>query len=149
MQCRSCGTHRFTDYAALRPPGLPEWNTPSPRDRRAADRTAASSIALASQRRAQWVRQGHGWVVQNTQQDQRIGVQADKVKWQGQVDIGMRRSRHHGTADGQHHNGCDRRRGTAGTAGTSQYGNSPSVGGRPGSRSAPWSEGHTVHTPTR
>ncbi|WP_374230785.1 DUF6255 family natural product biosynthesis protein [Streptomyces sp. UNOC14_S4] len=52
VQCRTCGTHRFTDYAALRPPGLPEWIRPGPRDRRAADRAAASFIALRRARPA-------------------------------------------------------------------------------------------------
>ncbi|MEU5418952.1 DUF6255 family natural product biosynthesis protein [Streptomyces sp. NPDC020667] len=43
--CDTCDTRRFTDYAALRPPGLPQWITPKPRHRHEADRAAAKRIA--------------------------------------------------------------------------------------------------------
>ncbi|MFI9200437.1 DUF6255 family natural product biosynthesis protein [Streptomyces sp. NPDC053048] len=46
-RCERCGTRRFGDYAALRPPGLPAAvpQRPSPRCRRAADCAAASYVA--------------------------------------------------------------------------------------------------------
>ncbi|WP_238492420.1 DUF6255 family natural product biosynthesis protein [Streptomyces sp. UNOB3_S3] len=44
-RCRTCGVRRFTDYGALRPPGLPQAVVPAPRDRRAADRAAARRVA--------------------------------------------------------------------------------------------------------
>ncbi len=44
-RCRACGTRRFTDYGALRPPGLPVALTPKPRDKAQADRTAAHAIS--------------------------------------------------------------------------------------------------------
>lgn len=46
--CDTCGTRRFTDYASLRPPGLPQWITPKPRPRHAADRAAAHRIARSA-----------------------------------------------------------------------------------------------------
>ncbi len=48
--CGGCGTRRFADYAALRPPGLPLWVTPKPRDRHAADREAAHHMARLARR---------------------------------------------------------------------------------------------------
>ncbi|WP_420823992.1 DUF6255 family natural product biosynthesis protein [Streptomyces roseifaciens] len=39
-RCRDCGTVRFTEYAALRPPGLPHAATPPRRSAVAADRAA-------------------------------------------------------------------------------------------------------------
>ncbi|MGW2188988.1 DUF6255 family natural product biosynthesis protein [Streptomyces sp. NPDC001719] len=48
--CDTCDTRRFTDYAALRPPGLPQWITPKPRHRHEADRAAAKRIAWPRRR---------------------------------------------------------------------------------------------------
>ncbi|MFI9311546.1 DUF6255 family natural product biosynthesis protein [Streptomyces triculaminicus] len=45
VRCDRCGTRRFADYGALRPPGTPVPVTPSPETRRAADRTAARRVA--------------------------------------------------------------------------------------------------------
>ncbi|MFH8784880.1 DUF6255 family natural product biosynthesis protein [Streptomyces roseoverticillatus] len=53
-RCRTCGTVRFTDYGAVRPPGLPSALTPKPRDARKADRAAAAWIANSPRRRAWW-----------------------------------------------------------------------------------------------
>ncbi|WP_436800637.1 DUF6255 family natural product biosynthesis protein [Streptomyces syringium] len=39
-----CGTRRFTDYGALRPPDLPQTVTPSDRSRERADRAAARQV---------------------------------------------------------------------------------------------------------
>ncbi|WP_416385359.1 DUF6255 family natural product biosynthesis protein [Streptomyces sp. NRRL B-1677] len=50
QRCRTCGTVRFTDYGALRPPGLPQALTPKPRDAGKADRAAATRIAKAPRR---------------------------------------------------------------------------------------------------
>ncbi|MEU1375750.1 DUF6255 family natural product biosynthesis protein [Streptomyces triculaminicus] len=44
-RCDRCGTRRFTDYGALRPPGMPVAVTPSPESGRAADRAAARWVA--------------------------------------------------------------------------------------------------------
>ncbi|MEU5191885.1 DUF6255 family natural product biosynthesis protein [Streptomyces klenkii] len=54
QRCRTCGTVRFTDYGALRPPGLPHALTPKPRDADKADRAAATHIANAPRRVAWW-----------------------------------------------------------------------------------------------
>ncbi|MFI2072544.1 DUF6255 family natural product biosynthesis protein [Streptomyces triculaminicus] len=54
--CARCGTRRFTDYGALRPPGLPEAKTPSPAARRVADRRAAGYIAFRLPRGLRWGR---------------------------------------------------------------------------------------------
>ncbi|WP_370419497.1 DUF6255 family natural product biosynthesis protein [Streptomyces sp. QH1-20] len=43
-RCVDCGTRRFTDYGALRPPDLPEVLTPSDHARSAADRAAARQV---------------------------------------------------------------------------------------------------------
>ncbi|MFF4530341.1 DUF6255 family natural product biosynthesis protein [Streptomyces sp. NPDC001407] len=48
--CTTCGTHRFTDYASLRPPGLPQWITPKSRHRQEADRAAAWHMAQSARR---------------------------------------------------------------------------------------------------
>ncbi|MEU1372603.1 DUF6255 family natural product biosynthesis protein [Streptomyces triculaminicus] len=45
-RCDRCGARRFSDYAALRPAGLPEAVTPAPAARRFADRRAARNAAL-------------------------------------------------------------------------------------------------------
>ncbi|WP_372471988.1 DUF6255 family natural product biosynthesis protein [Streptomyces albireticuli] len=50
-RCRACGVVRFTDYGAVRPPGLPEAVTPAPAGARCADRAAASWISEAARRR--------------------------------------------------------------------------------------------------
>ncbi|WP_425507736.1 DUF6255 family natural product biosynthesis protein [Streptomyces olivoverticillatus] len=50
--CNCCGTRRFTQYGALRPPGLPQAVATADRDPRAADRSAALNVALASRRGA-------------------------------------------------------------------------------------------------
>ncbi|MEU4213393.1 DUF6255 family natural product biosynthesis protein [Streptomyces sp. NPDC026206] len=49
-RCAQCGTRRFSDYGALRPPGLASAVTPSDRVRRAADRRAARNVAEAVRR---------------------------------------------------------------------------------------------------
>ncbi|MEV5141987.1 DUF6255 family natural product biosynthesis protein [Streptomyces syringium] len=43
-RCVECGTRRFTDYGALRPPDLPQTVTPSDRSRERADRAAARQV---------------------------------------------------------------------------------------------------------
>ncbi|MEU1308907.1 DUF6255 family natural product biosynthesis protein [Streptomyces cinnamoneus] len=45
-RCRHCGTRRFADYAAVRPPGLPQAVTPSDEARTVADRAAALHVGL-------------------------------------------------------------------------------------------------------
>ncbi|GHG66273.1 hypothetical protein GCM10018779_37730 [Streptomyces griseocarneus] len=55
-RCGRCGTRRFADYGALRPPGLAEAVTPSPVARRVADRRAASYVAFRLPRGARWGR---------------------------------------------------------------------------------------------
>ncbi|MBH1934427.1 hypothetical protein I5Q34_09015 [Streptomyces sp. AV19] len=40
-RCTRCGTRRFTDYGALRPPEAPHAVRPSPEDRNPAERAAA------------------------------------------------------------------------------------------------------------
>ncbi|MEW2579642.1 DUF6255 family natural product biosynthesis protein [Streptomyces syringium] len=44
VQCPNCGTRRFTDYGALRPPELPQTVTPSDYSRDKADRAAARQV---------------------------------------------------------------------------------------------------------
>ncbi|GHC73461.1 DUF6255 family natural product biosynthesis protein [Streptomyces cinnamoneus] len=44
--CHHCGTRRFADYAAVRPPGLPQTIVPSDEARAAADRAAARCVGL-------------------------------------------------------------------------------------------------------
>ncbi|WP_374223828.1 DUF6255 family natural product biosynthesis protein [Streptomyces sp. ISL-11] len=51
-RCDECGVRRFTEYGAVRPPGLPQAMTPRPRDRRAADRAAALNVVAARVRGA-------------------------------------------------------------------------------------------------
>ncbi|WP_373300696.1 DUF6255 family natural product biosynthesis protein [Streptomyces hiroshimensis] len=53
-RCRDCGTVRFTEYAALRPPGLPHAQTPPRRTALAADRAAARRVPLVARRRTWW-----------------------------------------------------------------------------------------------
>ncbi|MFF7729643.1 DUF6255 family natural product biosynthesis protein [Streptomyces sp. NPDC008001] len=53
-RCRTCGVTRFTEYGAVRPPGLPHALTPKPRDARKADRAAALQIARLPRRRVWW-----------------------------------------------------------------------------------------------
>ncbi|MEU1372419.1 DUF6255 family natural product biosynthesis protein [Streptomyces triculaminicus] len=53
-RCRSCGTRRFTQYGALRPPGLPVTLAPSPRDKGQADRSASMVIAHTLGRLSGW-----------------------------------------------------------------------------------------------
>ncbi|WP_171162124.1 DUF6255 family natural product biosynthesis protein [Streptomyces sp. I05A-00742] len=56
-QCPDCGTRRFTDYGALRPPDLPSAApTPSPRDSARADRAAATVIARTVRHLSHWGR---------------------------------------------------------------------------------------------
>ncbi|GHG72607.1 hypothetical protein GCM10018779_48090 [Streptomyces griseocarneus] len=55
-RCARCGTRRFTDYGALRPPGLPEAKAPRPGARRAADRRAANFITFRLPRGLRWGR---------------------------------------------------------------------------------------------
>ncbi|MFH8789906.1 DUF6255 family natural product biosynthesis protein [Streptomyces roseoverticillatus] len=54
VHCRGCGTVRFTDYGALRPPGLPHAVAPKPRDARRADRAAATWIVNLPRKRVWW-----------------------------------------------------------------------------------------------
>ncbi|WP_449476932.1 DUF6255 family natural product biosynthesis protein [Streptomyces abikoensis] len=51
-RCRDCGTVRFTEYGALRPPGLPHVVTPTRRAALAADRAAAQWMSRLSPSRA-------------------------------------------------------------------------------------------------
>ncbi|MFF7728422.1 DUF6255 family natural product biosynthesis protein [Streptomyces sp. NPDC008001] len=53
-RCRDCGTVRFTEYAALRPPGLPHAQAPSRRAALAADRAAAQLMSRTGRRRTWW-----------------------------------------------------------------------------------------------
>ncbi|MBF6044293.1 hypothetical protein GO001_03535 [Streptomyces sp. NRRL B-1677] len=53
-RCRDCGTVRFTDYGALRPPGLPDAATPPRRTALAADRAAAQQMARITRRPVWW-----------------------------------------------------------------------------------------------
>ncbi|WP_425506651.1 DUF6255 family natural product biosynthesis protein [Streptomyces rectiverticillatus] len=48
--CRDCGTVRFSEYAALRPPGLPEATASPRRAGLAADRVAAQRVSLVTRR---------------------------------------------------------------------------------------------------
>ncbi|WP_424889841.1 DUF6255 family natural product biosynthesis protein [Streptomyces sp. XH2] len=58
VRCRDCGTVRFTDYGALRPPGLPCALTPPRRTAIAADRAAAQQMSRVTRRTAwPWWRQ--------------------------------------------------------------------------------------------
>ncbi|WP_373303655.1 DUF6255 family natural product biosynthesis protein [Streptomyces cinnamoneus] len=47
-RCERCGVRRFTEYGAVRPPGLPQAVVPAARDRYAADRAAARNVAHRS-----------------------------------------------------------------------------------------------------
>ena len=58
LRCEACGTRRFTDYAAMRPPGLPHAVARSGPARRAADRNAARAVWEAMGRARQGVRGG-------------------------------------------------------------------------------------------
>ncbi|WP_425543479.1 DUF6255 family natural product biosynthesis protein [Streptomyces luteireticuli] len=53
-RCRDCGTRRFTDYGALRPPELPTVVTVPPRDRVRADRSAAILISRGLHSLCRW-----------------------------------------------------------------------------------------------
>ncbi|CAM5533098.1 DUF6255 family natural product biosynthesis protein [Streptomyces abikoensis] len=53
-RCRRCGVTRFTEYGAVRPPGLPYVRTPEPEAARRADRAAATWIANLPRRRTWW-----------------------------------------------------------------------------------------------
>ncbi|MGK5728650.1 DUF6255 family natural product biosynthesis protein [Streptomyces sp. URMC 124] len=53
-RCRTCGVTRFTEYGAVRPPGLASALTPKPRDARRADIAAATRIANTPPRRQWW-----------------------------------------------------------------------------------------------
>ncbi|MCA6092457.1 hypothetical protein LE181_09830 [Streptomyces sp. SCA3-4] len=50
-RCDACGTRRFSQYGALRPPGLPHAVRPTPREPHAADRSAARNLARFACRR--------------------------------------------------------------------------------------------------
>ncbi len=50
-RCGSCGVVRFTEYGALRPPGLAEAVTPP---RGGADRAAALWVMRRTRRRTEW-----------------------------------------------------------------------------------------------
>ncbi|MEU4208601.1 DUF6255 family natural product biosynthesis protein [Streptomyces sp. NPDC026206] len=54
--CDRCGIRRFTDYGAVRPPGLPGTVTPSRRSRNAADRAAALNVARTVRPGIRWSR---------------------------------------------------------------------------------------------
>ncbi|MBH1933445.1 hypothetical protein I5Q34_03940 [Streptomyces sp. AV19] len=54
QQCRDCGTRRFTDYGALRPPGPAPVVRPSPEDARRADRAAAIVISRTIRHISRW-----------------------------------------------------------------------------------------------
>ncbi|MFI9205633.1 DUF6255 family natural product biosynthesis protein [Streptomyces sp. NPDC053048] len=54
QRCDDCGTRRFTAYGALRPPGLPETVTPSPRQAAKADRNAARLISRTAYHLSHW-----------------------------------------------------------------------------------------------
>ncbi|WP_374206181.1 DUF6255 family natural product biosynthesis protein [Streptomyces roseoverticillatus] len=53
-RCRDCGIIRFTEYGALRPPGLPHAATPPRRTAITADRAAAQQMSRIARRRAWW-----------------------------------------------------------------------------------------------
>ncbi|WP_372407112.1 DUF6255 family natural product biosynthesis protein [Streptomyces luteireticuli] len=53
-RCRDCGTRRFTDYGALRPPGPAPAVTPPPADARRADRAAAIVISRTKWHISRW-----------------------------------------------------------------------------------------------
>ncbi|GHC59014.1 DUF6255 family natural product biosynthesis protein [Streptomyces cinnamoneus] len=55
-RCNACGTRRFTQYGALRPPGLPRAIGATARDPHAADRTAARNLARFARRRQRQAR---------------------------------------------------------------------------------------------
>ncbi|MFI9203837.1 DUF6255 family natural product biosynthesis protein [Streptomyces sp. NPDC053048] len=55
-RCDRCGTRRFDDYGALRPPGLPETIKPSPAALPARDRAAARFVAERLPRGIRWGR---------------------------------------------------------------------------------------------
>lgn len=50
-QCRSCGVRRFTDYRAVRPPGLAEAVTRPRGEARKTDRAAALWLMQRTRRR--------------------------------------------------------------------------------------------------
>ncbi|MFF7688286.1 DUF6255 family natural product biosynthesis protein [Streptomyces syringium] len=52
-RCGACGVVRFTEYGALRPPGLPQVVTPVG-DARRADRRAARTVSRTARRPAWW-----------------------------------------------------------------------------------------------
>lgn len=52
-RCEACGVVRFTEYGALRPPGLPQVITPGAGGRRA-DRAAARAVWRAARRPVWW-----------------------------------------------------------------------------------------------
>ncbi len=56
VRCEGCGVVRFTDYGALRPPGLPQALTVSRGSARRADRAAAQWVARNAWRPEPWLR---------------------------------------------------------------------------------------------
>ncbi|WP_425315865.1 DUF6255 family natural product biosynthesis protein [Streptomyces olivoreticuli] len=56
VRCEGCGVVRFTDYGALRPPGLPQAVTVSRGSALRADRTAAHWVARNAPRPKPWLR---------------------------------------------------------------------------------------------
>lgn len=52
--CTACGTRRFTEYGALRPPGLPSAVMPSDEERGRADRMAAAVISRTVRHLSHW-----------------------------------------------------------------------------------------------
>ncbi|GGR06257.1 DUF6255 family natural product biosynthesis protein [Streptomyces netropsis] len=53
-RCNDCGTRRFTDYGAVRPPELAPTATPSPHRAHRADRAAARHVARIVRRGIRW-----------------------------------------------------------------------------------------------
>lgn len=53
-RCTACGTRRFTDYHALRPPERPSAVTPSDEARARADRMAAEVISRTVRHLSRW-----------------------------------------------------------------------------------------------
>ncbi|MEU2873876.1 DUF6255 family natural product biosynthesis protein [Streptomyces olivoreticuli] len=55
-RCEGCVVVRFTDYGALRPPGLPQAVTGSRGSAHRADRAAAQWVARSTRRPKPWLR---------------------------------------------------------------------------------------------
>ncbi|MEV6672619.1 DUF6255 family natural product biosynthesis protein [Streptomyces sp. NPDC051162] len=53
-RCEGCGVVRFTDYAALRPPGLPYAVTASQEHTRRVDLAVAARVAWNTRRPGRW-----------------------------------------------------------------------------------------------